>query len=438
MGSGLALCAALSWGAGDFLGGLASRRLAVLTVLAVSEAIGLAGVLLWVAAADDPFPGFGEFAPAAAAGIAGVIGLGALYRGMAVGAMGIVAPISAASPIVPLAVDAAHGSVPGLVQWLGVALVLGGIVALAREPSPLAGQRIAAGAGLALVAALCFGLFIVGIDAGSDVSAPWSVVSARGASVILVVAVALVTSRSLRPTRSACRCSGIGCSIRARTCSSPSQLQGSRGDRRRAHALSSRDDRPRTVARAPRRRQTRRRRVATGACRRSCVNRSEEDRVSAQGMRDERTRQPYQGDLTADRCADDPRDAQVRRSDRTCRSRRCRRRGIGGQVGPVPPQRSSQPEARSPVPLPAWCVSEARSSRSGVGSVWARCRPVRGRGLARDRQRDVREDRRDRVRGRSSVSSLGSRLPPNLVLPWTLAPSGRWSRQQSQGSSRRG
>jgi drug/metabolite transporter (DMT)-like permease len=203
VGSGLALCAALSWGAGDFLGGLASRRLAVLTVLAVSEAIGLVGVLLWVAVAHDPFPGFREFAPAAAAGIAGVIGLGALYRGMAVGAMGIVAPISAASPIVPLAVDAAHGSVPGLLQWLGVALVLGGIVALAREPSPLAGRRIAAGAGLALVAALCFGLFIVGIDAGSDVSAPWSVVSARGASVILVVAVALVTSRSLRPTRSA-------------------------------------------------------------------------------------------------------------------------------------------------------------------------------------------------------------------------------------------
>ena len=114
--------------------------------------------------------------------------------------MGIVAPISAAPRSFRSPSTGARLSA-GLLQWLGVALVLGGIVALAREPSPLAsGSRRSR---LALVAALCFGLFIVGIDAGSDVSAPWSVVSARGASVILVVAVALVTSRSLRPTRSA-------------------------------------------------------------------------------------------------------------------------------------------------------------------------------------------------------------------------------------------
>ncbi len=61
--------------------------------------------------------------------------LGALYRGLAVGAMGIVAPISAAAPVVPLAVDAARGVVPDPVQWLGVGLVLAGIVTLSREPT---------------------------------------------------------------------------------------------------------------------------------------------------------------------------------------------------------------------------------------------------------------------------------------------------------------
>jgi uncharacterized membrane protein len=202
MASLLALCGGLSWGVGDFLGGLAARRLAVLTVLAVSQAVGLAGVLLWVWIARDPFPGVIELAPAAGAGIAGLIGLGALYRGLAVGAMGIVAPISAASPLVPLAVDAARGSVPDALQWLGVMLVLAGIVTLSREPAS-GGQRIAAGAGLAVVAALGFGLFIVGLDAGADESAPWAVVTARSASVALAVTVALVyTHTSLRPPRS--------------------------------------------------------------------------------------------------------------------------------------------------------------------------------------------------------------------------------------------
>ena len=97
--------------------------------------------------------------------------------------MGIVAPISAAAPIVPLIVDASRGDVPGALQWLGVALVLMGIAVLSREPRA-GGQRVvAAGAGLAVVAALGFGLFFVGIDAGSDESAAWAVTAARAASV---------------------------------------------------------------------------------------------------------------------------------------------------------------------------------------------------------------------------------------------------------------
>ena len=201
MAAVLALCGALSWGTGDFLGGLASRRLAVLIVLAVSQAIGLAGVLLWVVVAGDPFPGVGALLPAAGAGAAGVVGLAALYRGLAVGAMGIVAPISAASPLVPLSVDAAQGTTPGALQWLGIVLVLTGIVTLSYEPSSSGGRRLAAGAGLALVAALGFGLFVVGIDAGADESAPWAVVAARSASVTLAVVAALATSTSLRAPR---------------------------------------------------------------------------------------------------------------------------------------------------------------------------------------------------------------------------------------------
>jgi drug/metabolite transporter (DMT)-like permease len=197
----LALGGALSWGVGDFLGGLASRRLAVVTVLVVSQAVGLAGLLVWVLAAGDAFPGITELLPAAAAGIAGLVGLGALYRGLAIGAMGIVAPISAASPIVPLTVDAAKGDTPAAVQWLGIALVLTGIAVLSREPAGAGQRRIAAGAGLAGVAALGFGLFVVGLDAGADESAAWAVVAARAASVSVAVVAAAVTTASLRPPR---------------------------------------------------------------------------------------------------------------------------------------------------------------------------------------------------------------------------------------------
>jgi drug/metabolite transporter (DMT)-like permease len=198
----LALGGAVCWGVGDFLGGLASRRMAVLAVLAISQAIGLAGVLLWVVVAQEAVPGVEELLPAVAAGVAGLVGLAALYRGLAVGAMGIVAPISAASPLVGLTADAVQGTFPAALQWLGIALVLVGIATLSRESSSsVGGGRIASGVGLALVAALGFGLFVVGLDAGSDESAAWAVVTARATSVSIAVVVALVLSTSLRAPR---------------------------------------------------------------------------------------------------------------------------------------------------------------------------------------------------------------------------------------------
>lgn len=201
MASLLALSGALLWGVGDFLGGLAARRLAVLTVIAVSQGIGLAGVALWVVLSGDPFPGVPELLPAAGAGVAGLIGLAALYRGMAVGAMGIVAPISAAGPVVPLAADVAQGVVPNPLQWMGVALVLVGIVALSRAPSPDDASRVAAGVGLAVIAALGFGAFFVGLDAGADESVPWAVVAVRSTSVAVALAVVAIPRSSLQAPR---------------------------------------------------------------------------------------------------------------------------------------------------------------------------------------------------------------------------------------------
>jgi drug/metabolite transporter (DMT)-like permease len=201
--AGLALLGAMSWGTGDFFGGLASRRAHVLTVLVVSQAVGLVGVAAWALASGDAPPGIGDMLPAAGAGAAGAAGLAALYRGMAVGAMGIVAPISAVSPAVPLGVDLLRGDAPAGIQWAGIATALAGVVLLAREPEGSARRAgLAAGVSLALVAALGFGLFVVGLDAASDGGATWAVVVARTSSTVLALCAVLVVSAPVRPPRS--------------------------------------------------------------------------------------------------------------------------------------------------------------------------------------------------------------------------------------------
>jgi drug/metabolite transporter (DMT)-like permease len=195
----LALLGASFWGVGDFFGGVASRRAHVLTVLVVSQAAGLVGAVAWVLVGGDARPSLGELWPAVGAGAAGAVGLGALYRGMAVGAMGIVAPISAASPVVPLGVDLARGIVPSALQWLGIAVVLGGITLLARERDGVGRAGLAAGVGLALVAALGFGLFVVGLDAAADESVSWTILAVRSTSTLLAFAAVVAVSAPVRP-----------------------------------------------------------------------------------------------------------------------------------------------------------------------------------------------------------------------------------------------
>ena len=195
----LALLGASFWGVGDFLGGLAARKAHVLTVLVLSQAAGLVGAATWVLVAGEGRPSAGALWPAAVAGAAGAMGLGALYRGMAIGAMGIVAPISAASPVVPLAVDVARGIVPSALQWLGIAVVLLGIVLLAREPRGATSSGLAAGVTLALLAALAFGLFVIGLDAASDESVAWSVLVVRTTATLLALVAAVVLTAPLRP-----------------------------------------------------------------------------------------------------------------------------------------------------------------------------------------------------------------------------------------------
>ena len=192
----LALGASLSYGLGDFLGGVTSRRTHVLRVLAVSQPVGAALVVGWVVLADDPFPGAGAALAALGAGVGGVVGLAALYRGMALGAMGVVAPISSMAAAIPFTVGIARGERPSLVQFVGAVVALAGLGLVSRTKDELRG-RIAAGVGLALLAALGFGFYFVLLDLAADESASWAVLVARLSSSSLAVGGALAAGVSL-------------------------------------------------------------------------------------------------------------------------------------------------------------------------------------------------------------------------------------------------
>jgi drug/metabolite transporter (DMT)-like permease len=193
----LALCASLSWGVGDFLGGVKARVLPSLTVLAASQPFGLAALGIAVAARGTGIPG-DEVAWAALAALFGTVGLFAFYRGMAAGAITVVTPIAAVAAAVPViwgvAVSGDH--IDGL-QAIGFVAALGGSVAASLE---LRRERtqIAAGVGWAVVAMLAFGAYYVPMHAASTQDWLWPAFLFRCTSVTLVWAVVLV--RRARPT----------------------------------------------------------------------------------------------------------------------------------------------------------------------------------------------------------------------------------------------
>ncbi|HEY7207596.1 MAG TPA: EamA family transporter [Gaiellaceae bacterium] len=193
---GLALAASLCWGVADFGGGVLTRRLPVTIVLAVSQLAGLALVVLIAVAAGTQAPGGSRLLYGALAGAAGSIGLIAFYRGLAIGPMGVVAPISSTAVFVPLGVGLAHGEHPSGLQAAGVAFAVAGVFCASLEPGG-GGRVFSAGAALALVAAVCFGLTLVGVNAAAKGGTVWATLSLRLGGIPLALAAAAFTTRRL-------------------------------------------------------------------------------------------------------------------------------------------------------------------------------------------------------------------------------------------------
>src|SRR6266571_1330756 len=122
------LAAALLYGAGDFLGGLASRRVQVLAVLTLAETAGVMVALPAAVASPGParLPGL---AWGIGAGLVGGLGLIIFYTGLAAGPMSVVAPVSGlASTVLPVGVALAEGERPGASVYVGAVLCLAAIV----------------------------------------------------------------------------------------------------------------------------------------------------------------------------------------------------------------------------------------------------------------------------------------------------------------------
>jgi drug/metabolite transporter (DMT)-like permease len=196
----LALGASVAWGGSDFVAGLASRRMPLIAVLVGSQLAGLVLLLgLLAVTGEAPPPGRAVLA-AALAGVAELAGFAALYKGLALGPMSIVAPISSAAALVPVTASLITGERPATAAAVGMGLVLLGAALACAEPETGTSRRPGAvmpGAVLAVLAALCFGAFFVGMDsAAHDAGAVWAVALNRSTSVsVLVFAVALMRPR---------------------------------------------------------------------------------------------------------------------------------------------------------------------------------------------------------------------------------------------------
>jgi drug/metabolite transporter (DMT)-like permease len=200
----LALASSLSWGLSDFLGGVQSRRHSLLAVLVLSQ--GFALLLLAVAILAGAAIEHDAAATAWAAG-SGILGIGALtafYRALAIGTMSIVAPLSATGAAIPVLVGLASGEHPHAVQLAGMALAMVGVVLAGREadePDTRARRTGRIAVLLALVAAVGFGSFFVGMErAQRSGDVAWVLVAARTPEVLLLLAVCLFRRPSRLPT----------------------------------------------------------------------------------------------------------------------------------------------------------------------------------------------------------------------------------------------
>lgn len=182
------LLSALTYGVGDFLSGVASRKDSALRVVALTHPISAVMLLLFARGLGQPVPPIHDLWWGAAGGLVGLVGVLAFYRALALGPMGAVSVTAGAlSAVVPVTFGVLGGELLSPRGWLGALAVLIGTALLSLHP----GERRGHGVPLALLAGLGFGFFFVLLGQAQDKEGVlWTLVAARLASSAVIVPVA--------------------------------------------------------------------------------------------------------------------------------------------------------------------------------------------------------------------------------------------------------
>jgi drug/metabolite transporter (DMT)-like permease len=186
-----ALTASVAWGIGDFLGGYKSRTVPVLVVLLLAQIAGVACIGLVVLVAWNAPPD-ASIAWAGLAALFGTIGLASFFRGMAVGAITIVAPIAAVGAVVPVVFGIATGDEVSGAQVAGFVLALAGVALASVERGQAGSARMAAGVPWALAAVVGFGGYYIPMREASEDDFLWAALTFRCSVAVLVLVAWLV------------------------------------------------------------------------------------------------------------------------------------------------------------------------------------------------------------------------------------------------------
>jgi len=197
------LSSALTWGAADFCGGLASRRSKAYQVVLFGEAIGLA-ILLVVAflSGEKPLP-WTSWMMCTIAGSIGVIGLLLFFQSMVKGQMSVTAPVSAlTAALLPVIMGSILDGFPGALTFAGFGLALVAIWFISQPDGGSKNIRLRlADLSLPLIAGLSFGVYLILFDRGSQTNLFWPLVASRLAGVVTMTLYTLFTHQSFLPPR---------------------------------------------------------------------------------------------------------------------------------------------------------------------------------------------------------------------------------------------
>jgi drug/metabolite transporter (DMT)-like permease len=195
----LSLLSALLYGVADFSGGFASRKNSVFSVMVLSQAAGLLVALVAAPLLGPNLPRATDLLWGLAGGFSGVLGLGALYRGLAEHRAAIVSPVAAlVGAIVPAAFGALLGEKPSTLALIGASLCLPAILLLSYERGEDRDRAKLRQSFLhGLVAGLGFGCFFIAISRSSSGSGLWPLLAARLASISATMVVAALSRKRL-------------------------------------------------------------------------------------------------------------------------------------------------------------------------------------------------------------------------------------------------